>query len=88
MTIRVRLLGVVSLVLVAAAITNLTLRGQDARPPIATQEDFQRADEGPLQLGPVGPQDELGAANLITTAKRKQAQALAREGRTVSLAGL
>ena len=54
MTIRVRLLGVVSLVLVAAAITNLTLRGQDARPPIATQEDFQRADEGPLQLGPVG----------------------------------
>ncbi len=33
-----------------------------------------------------GAQDELGAANLITTDKRKQALALAREGRTVSLA--
>ena len=43
MTIRVRPLGVVSLVLVAAAITNPTLRGQGARFPIATQEDFQRA---------------------------------------------
>ena len=32
-----------------------------------------------------GEMDELGAANLITPAKRKQALALAREGRTVSL---
>jgi hypothetical protein len=30
--------------------------------------------------------DELGAANLITPAKRKQALALAREGRSISLA--
>src|SRR5688500_8279476 len=33
-----------------------------------------------------GDQDELGAANLITPAKRKQALALAREGRAISLA--
>src|SRR5688572_31708280 len=33
-----------------------------------------------------GDRDELGAANLITPAKRKQALALAREGRAISLA--
>ena len=33
-----------------------------------------------------GPDDQLGAANLITEAKRKQAIALARIGRVVSLA--
>ena len=33
-----------------------------------------------------GDKDELGAANLITPAKRKQALALAREGLTISLA--
>jgi len=86
MTIRVRLLSVVSLILVAAATTNPTLQGQGARPPIATQEDFQRAMKDLSNWGRWGAQDELGAANLITTAKRKQALALAREGRTVSLA--
>ena len=33
-----------------------------------------------------GPDDELGASNLITPAKRKQAAALVEEGLTTSLA--
>lgn len=33
-----------------------------------------------------GPDDELGASNLITPAKRKQAAALVKEGLTISLA--
>src|SRR4051812_49716886 len=35
-----------------------------------------------------GADDELGAANLITPAKRKQALTLAKEGVTISLAGV
>src|SRR6516165_12415022 len=52
---------------------------------IATEADFQRAMKELSNWGRWGANDELGAANLITPAKRKQALALAREGLTVSL---
>jgi len=62
------------------------LHGQSARPTIATDADFRRAMKELSNWGRWGDQDELGAANLITPMKRKQALALAREGVTVSLA--
>ena len=86
MRIGVRFLtGVIAVVLIGA-VTSDEMRGQNARPTIATQEDFQRAMKELSNWGRWGAQDELGAANLITPAKRKQAVALAREGRVVSLA--
>jgi hypothetical protein len=62
-------------------------RSQNApRSAIATEEDFNRAMKELSNWGRWGADDELGAANLITPAKRKQAVALAKEGITVSLA--
>ena len=56
------------------------------RPAIATEADFRRAMKELSNWGRWGNDDELGAANLITPAKRKQALLLARDGLTVSLA--
>src|SRR5712691_1127229 len=58
----------------------------NARPTIANEADFQRAMKELSNWGRWGDDDELGAANLITPAKRKQALALAKEGVTISLA--
>src|SRR6202171_3809567 len=56
------------------------------RQTIATEADFRRAMKELSNWGRWGDDDELGAANLITPAKRKQALALAKEGVTISLA--
>ena len=53
---------------------------------IATEADFRAALKELSNWGRWGADDELGAANLITPAKRKQALALAREGVAISLA--
>jgi kynurenine formamidase len=86
MSIRARLVGVVVGILAIGAVASHEAGGQTARPTIATEADFRRAMKELSNWGRWGDQDELGAANLITPAKRKQALALAREGRTVSLA--
>jgi kynurenine formamidase len=57
-----------------------------SRATIATQADYQRALKELSNWGRWGNDDELGAANLITPAKRKQALALAKQGVAVSLA--
>jgi kynurenine formamidase len=57
-----------------------------ARPVIATEADYQRALKEHSNWGKWGEDDELGAANLITPAKRKQALALPKEGLSISLA--
>src|SRR5438132_7631750 len=57
-----------------------------ARQAIATEADFRRAMKELSNWGRWGNDDELGAANLITPAKRKQALALAKEGVPISLA--
>ena len=80
-----QLSGVIGVVLVGAVASH-HVRGQNARPAIATDADFRRAMKELSNWGRWGEQDELGAANLITPTKRKQALALAREGRAVSLA--
>ena len=51
-----------------------------------TEADFLRAMDELSNWGRWGADDELGAANLITPEKRKQAAALVREGISVSLA--
>ena len=56
-----------------------------SRSPV-TKATFEQWMKELSNWGRWGEMDELGAANLITPAKRKQALALAREGRTVSLA--
>ena len=58
----------------------------NGRPTLTTEADFNRAMKELSNWGRWGNDDELGAANLITPAKRKQALALPKEGRAVSLA--
>lgn len=58
----------------------------NTRPAIASEADFRRAMKELSNWGRWGADDELGAANLITPAKRKQALALAKEGLAISLA--
>ena len=55
-------------------------------PPMATVEDYHRAMDELSNWGRWGPDDELGASNLITPEKRKAAAALVTEGLSVSLA--
>ena len=73
------------LVVLVAGLSGQTARSQ-GRKTITTDEDFRQAMKELSNWGRWGADDELGAANLITPAKRKQALALAREGLTVSLA--
>jgi kynurenine formamidase len=81
---RLLLGGAAVLVLVVAL---LVQTGQTQhRPTITTEDDFHRAMKELSNWGRWGKDDELGAANLITPAKRKQAVALVKEGLTVSLA--
>jgi len=77
--------GTVTVILFGAAVGSL-VSGQNARPAIASDADFRRAMKELSNWGRWGEMDELGAANLITPTKRKQALALAREGRSISLA--
>ena len=55
-------------------------------PTMATEAHFRQAMEELSNWGRWGADDELGAANLISPAKRKKAAALVTEGITVSLA--
>src|SRR5262245_1893770 len=72
--------------LLIGAVATRTVRSQSGRPTIKTEEDFRRAMTELSNWGRWGDKDELGAANLITPAKRKQALELAKEGVTISLA--
>ncbi len=54
--------------------------------PLVTEAEYERWQVDLSNWGRWGPDDELGALNLITPAKRLAAAALVREGITVSLA--
>ena len=74
---------VIGLIVLGMAVSIPYAQGQNnARPTIANEEDFHRALKELSNWGRWGDDDELGAANLITPAKRKQALATAREGVT------
>src|SRR5256885_13937586 len=83
---KILMIGVAAIVVVAGVSLQYAQSQGTARPTIATEEDFRRAMKELSNWGRWGKDDELGAANLITPAKRKQAVALAKEGVSVSLA--
>jgi kynurenine formamidase len=73
--------------LVSAAAIAAPLGAQDAVDPRAvTAEQYQRWKTELSNWGRWGGDDELGALNLITPEKRRQAAALVRDGVSVSLA--
>ena len=55
-------------------------------PSMTTYAEFERAMDELSNWGRWGAEDELGAANLITPEKRREAAALVREGISVSMA--
>ena len=57
-----------------------------AYPAMTTVADYHRAMDELSSWGRWGPDDELGASNLITPAKRRASAALVTEGLSVSLA--
>ena len=90
-------LTVLMLVVTAAAV-GFTQRGTPPTPspeavkaagtkPAVSKADYERWKTELSNWGRWGKDDELGAINLITPAKRKQAAGLVRDGVTVSLAG-
>jgi kynurenine formamidase len=71
--------------LIACGVRWAVVEGQ-GRPKLVTEDDFRRAMRELSNAGRWGKDDELGATNFITQAKRKQAAALVKEGIAVSLA--
>ena len=86
------ILGAVALVAVAIQFPSAQQAGQQGRgaaPANTSKTTKEELDKWMKELsnwGRWGKDDQRGAANLITPAKRKQALALARTGETVSLA--
>lgn len=78
--------GLSAIILLAGSFFAFAQGSANSRPTIATEADFRAALKELSNWGRWGADDEIGAANLITPAKRKQALALAREGLTISLA--
>jgi kynurenine formamidase len=60
--------------------------GTNGHRTLSTEADFRRAMKELSNWGRWGADDEMGASNLITPAKRKGAAALVKEGVSVSLA--
>src|SRR5579863_1092573 len=79
-------IGLVSMALGAGVSIPYAQSPGNARPTIAYEADFRRAMKELSNWGRWGTDDELGAANLITPAKRKRALALVKDGVTISLA--
>ena len=80
------LIALTALMLVAGVSLHYAQSPNNARPTIANEADFRRAMKELSNWDRWGNDDELGAANLITPAKRKQALNLAREGLAISMA--
>ena len=81
-----RLFLCVSLVVSCVVSAPAQSQKNGGRPTLASEDDYHRAMKELSNWGRWSKEDELGAANLITPAKRKQAMALAKEGVTISLA--
>jgi len=71
-------------VLLFVAVKTDTVR-TDGSKPVTNEAEFRQAMKDVSNWGRWGADDELGASNLITPAKRKQAAALVKEGTSVSL---
>src|SRR2546430_8020305 len=77
--------------LAASLIVGLTvsklLSQSGATRPTVTPAEYERWKKDLSNWGRWGKEDQIGALNLITPAKRKQAAGLVREGFSVSMAG-
>src|SRR2546422_9429147 len=78
--------SLIAIVLVTGVSVHYAQSPSNGRQTSAPEPDFRRAMKELSNWGRWGEKDELGAANLITPAKRKQALALAKDGITISLA--
>jgi kynurenine formamidase len=77
-------------VLLLGTLATVKLFPQAGAPPArhaVTAEEYERWKKEFSNWGRWGKDDQIGAMNLITPAKRKQAAALVKEGFSVSLAG-
>jgi kynurenine formamidase len=78
-------IGVVAVGAVLAAMTSIPLAQNGASHKV-TKEQYEQWKKDLSNWGRWGKDDQLGAINLITPAKRKQAVALVKEGFSVSMA--
>src|SRR4249920_2317050 len=89
---RITTSALIALALSAAATTARSMGQEQAKPSTAaarsptTAAEFDEVFKQVSNWGRWGKDDQLGAANLVTAAKRKQAVALVKDGTTVSLA--
>jgi kynurenine formamidase len=83
--LNVRRLAVIAGTTLIALATSPAVR-TDGYKPVTNEAEFRQAMKDVSNWGRWGADDELGASNLITPAKRKQAAALVKEGTSVSLA--
>src|SRR2546425_9188437 len=65
--------SLIAIVIVAGVSVHTAQTQSHGRQTLATEDDFRRAMKELSNWGRWGDDDELGAANLITPAKRKQA---------------
>jgi kynurenine formamidase len=86
--------AVVSCLVLAGVMTIATTPPVEANPqatgprPVVTEQEYERWKTELSNWGRWGKDDELGALNLITPAKRKAAAALVTEGLSISLASI
>src|SRR5262245_37477924 len=79
-----------AITLLAASVLGLTaqqLSSQTVPPQAVTAAQYESWKKDLSNWGRWGKDDQIGAINLITPAKRKEAAALVKEGFSVSLAG-
>src|SRR5262250_923837 len=75
------------LVLLMVGVAGGKLSSQTASTRVVSETEYERWKKDLSNWGRWGKDDEIGALNLITPEKRKQAAGLVREGFSVSLAG-
>ena len=83
---RVTAYGAVVALVMALGAPGLT--GQDGGPPLVSRAQYDAWFDELSNWGRWGPEDEMGALNLITPEKRREAAGLVTEGFTVSLASI
>jgi len=83
---RKKSLGVLAIGTLVAVMTVMLGAQKGAASHTITKEQFEQWKQDLSNWGRWGKDDQLGAMNLITAAKRKQAADLVRDGVTVSLA--
>lgn len=80
------LLALIAAITITLALSRRAAAQQATPHPLVTQAEYERWQKELSNWGRWGANDEMGALNLITPAKRKQAVALVKEGVSVSLA--